>query len=171
MKLENILRFSIVGLFLLWVILTFPDYTPLPYLTSFFVVKFANVFGMTAIEYGRYMIIDLNGINNIFHLSGECAGLLLYAVFVAGTFLIPKFKTKERLVALLFIPVLFFANVLRIFLSVYLAKLVSVDFSLFFHDTIGQVLIFSIGIGSYLGWLKVTGNFKKEVKNGKYKEM
>lgn len=164
MKIDNIVRYSILGIFVLWLIIAFPNFYPIPEITSFLVFTFAKTMGMEVVYYGEYLIVNFGNINRIFHLSIECAGIILYIIFLTGTFLIPKFKLSHRLVGLFFLPILLIANALRILMSVYIAKNYGVEFSLFFHDTIGQVFIFGIGIFSYIGWLYLTGNFTRKIK-------
>src|SRR3990167_5681636 len=162
MKKENIISFGILGIFVLWLVLTFPNFYPIQEITVYLIVALGKVLSISAVPYKEYIVVNFGDINRIFQLSVECSGIVLYMVFLAGTFLIPSFRLRDRLVGLAFIPILLLGNVMRILISIYLAKDYSIDLSLFFHNTIGQVFIFAVGIFSYLGWLKLTGNFKKD---------
>jgi exosortase/archaeosortase family protein len=66
------------------------------------------------------------------------------------------------LIALLFLPILFFGNALRIMASVLIGYNFSAKSSEFFHDTFGQILIFVWVILCFIVWLKITKNFPKE---------
>ena len=164
MKKSNIIRFGILGIFLLWVIITFPTLYPIRELTVYLATIMGKFIGINAVAYKEFMVVSFKDINRIFNISTMCTGIVLYIIFLMATLLIPNYKLKDRLIGLLFIPILLLGNVIRILMSVYIAIDYSIDFSLFFHDTIGQVFIFAIGIFSYLLWLKITGNFIREKK-------
>ena len=92
----------------------------------------------------------------------ECSGLILYAMFLIGIFIVPYFSFKHRLIALAFLPVLFFGNALRVMASILVGFHFTAKASEFFHDTFGQVLIFLWVLLCFIIWLKVTKNFPKE---------
>ncbi|MEM3075085.1 MAG: exosortase/archaeosortase family protein [Candidatus Pacearchaeota archaeon] len=156
----NIVRFSILFIFILYLIITWQfEFYPIPKITTYTVSLIANFINIPTYIYNNLLIVDLGGLKKIFNISSECSGVVLFIIFIFSTFLIPGYKLKHRIISLLFIPFLLIANSLRILMSVVIAKYYGVGLSLFFHDTIGQVFIFGVGITSYLVWLKITGNF------------
>ena len=162
MKADNIFRFSVLGLFAIWFIKNYPAFKPIPEVTVWVMEKILNFIHIPTVPYGNLFVVTINGVNRIFNLSGECAGIILFTVFLFGTFIIPDFKIRDRLISLLFLPLIFLGNTLRILIDIIIANKFSLASSTFFHDTIGQAIIFGIAIWSYIAWLKATGNFPKD---------
>lgn len=74
----------------------------------------------------------------------------------------PVFPLTQRFASLLFVPFLFLGNIMRIITDVLVAKYISPDMLLFYHDSLGQVFIFFWGIILYIVWLIIFGNFPKD---------
>ncbi len=147
-KIGNIVRILVILSLVYWVL--FLTAYPLPLITSTFLEFILKLIGIPTISYGQYLIVNFGSISRTFHLSTECAGIALFSVFLMGAFIVPGFKLKHRLLSILFVPLLFLGNSLRILLSILVARYYSVDLSIFFHDTLGQVIIFAIAIFAYL---------------------
>lgn len=162
MNKSSLARFGILGAFFIWLIYSFPSFHPIPELTAKTVDFFLSLFKINAVNYGRFLIVEFKDINRIFDISAECAGIIIFSVFLFATFIVPGYKLKHRLVTLGFIPILFLGNSFRILLSVVLARNYSVEFSIFFHNTFGQVFIFGITILCYIFALKICNNFPTE---------
>lgn len=162
MKKEIIIRYGILLIAVIWVIYAYPSYYPLPQASTWLAYQYLNILKIPAVPFKNHLLVEFTDYIRIFDISAECSGIAIFSVFLLATFIIPKFKVKHRLIALLFIPLLFIGNTLRILLSVLFARNIGVDFSIFFHNTIGQVIIFGITVLCYILWLKITNNFPVE---------
>jgi exosortase/archaeosortase family protein len=150
-----------------YLIVGFPTYEPLPKITSNADALFLNTIGIRTVNEGRFLVVSFPTADRIYELSSECCGLILFAMYFIAIFLVPNFSYKHRFIAVLFLPLIFFGNIFRIALGIVIGCHFSVDASVFFHDTFGQILIFVWVILCFLLWLKITKNFpseKKEVK-------
>lgn len=156
MKILNILfRVIVLGLVGIWAILTYPSFTPLREI-SVIVIKFIlGLFSIESTYYSNYLITEIGGINRIFTISPECAGIYIFIIFLVGCFLFPKARLKDLIISILFIPLIFLLNIIRILISILLAKYLNIELSIFFHNTFGQVFIFVIGIFIYVVWLRI----------------
>jgi exosortase/archaeosortase family protein len=163
-KVDIAIRASIILVCIAYLIVGFPSYEPLPKMTSNADAFFLNTIGVHTINEGRFLVVSFPETNRIYELSSECCGLILFAMFFIAVFLVPNFSYKHRLIAVLFLPLIFFGNIFRIALGIVIGYHFSADASVFFHDTFGQILIFIWVIICFLLWLKVTRNFPSEEK-------
>ena len=163
-KVDVAIRAVLILLVVMYLIIGFPSYEPLPKLTSKANASFLNIIGIQTVTEGRFLVVSFPEVNRIYELSSECCGLILFAMFVIAVFLVPSFSYKHRLIALLFLPLIFFGNIIRISLGVLIGYHMTADASVFFHDTFGQILIFVWVIACFLVWLKITKNFPSEKK-------
>ena len=161
-KIDLAIRVIIIMTCIVYLIVSFPGYKPIPEVTSKVNAALLNGIGIHSTPYNNFLIVSFKDVNRIYELSAECAGLILYAMFLIGIFIVPYFSFKHRLIALLFLPILFFGNALRILASVLVGYNFSPKSSEFFHDTFGQILIFLWVILCFIVWLKITKNFPKE---------
>lgn len=137
----------------------YPSYQPLPQITSIAAAGILNAVGIFSAPWGDYLVVaDLPPLK----ISAECSGIVLLLIFPLTIFLIPIFPIHQRLASLLFVPILFVGNILRIVTDVLIGKFYSPDFLLLYHDSLGQVFIFFWGIMAYLAWLWVFGNFPRD---------
>jgi exosortase/archaeosortase family protein len=163
-KVDIAIRASLILLCIAYLIIGFPSYEPLPKVTSNADAVFLNTVGLHTVNEGRFLVVSFPEANRIYELSSECCGLILFAMFFIAVFLVPNFSYKHRLIAVLFIPLIFFGNILRIALGIIIGYHFSPEASVFFHDTFGQILIFIWVIVCFLVWLKITKNFPSEEK-------
>jgi exosortase/archaeosortase family protein len=161
-KIDLAIRVIIILGCIAYLIVSFPAYKPIPQMTSKVNAVLLNGIGIDSTPYNSFLIVSFKNVNRIYELSAECSGLILYAMFLIGIFVVPYFSFKHRLIALLFLPILFFGNALRIMASVLVGYNFSAKSSEFFHDTFGQILIFVWVILCFIVWLKITKNFPKE---------
>lgn len=160
--LDIILRVSMLLLAVGYIVLAFPSYSPLPEFTAQVNALVLNTIGIHTSTLDRYMVVSFSQIDCIYELSSECAGLIVYMMFLIGVAIVPHFTVRHRLIALLFLPVLFLGNALRILGGILIGYTFSVDASEFFHATFGQILIFFWVLVCFVLWLKITRNFPKE---------
>ena len=163
-KVDIAIRASLILVCVAYLIVGFPSYEPLPKITSNADAFFLNTIGIHTVNEGRFLVVSFSETNRIYELSSECCGLILFAMFFIAVFLVPNFSYKHRLIAVLFLPLIFFGNIFRIALGIVIGYHFSADASVFFHDTFGQILIFIWVIICFLLWLKVTRNFPSEKK-------
>ena len=163
-KVDIAIRASLILVCVAYLIVGFPSYEPLPKITSNADAFFLNTIGIHTVNEGRFLVVSFPETNRIYELSSECCGLILFAMFFIAVFLVPNFSYKHRLIAVLFLPLIFFGNIFRIALGIVIGYHFSADASVFFHDTFGQILIFIWVIICFLLWLKVTRNFPSEKK-------
>ncbi len=147
-----------------YLILGYPAYQPLPQVTAQADAWLLNAVGIHAVSYGRFLVASFPAADCIYELSYECCGLILFSIYFIVVFLVPNFSYKHRFIAVLFLPLIFLGNIVRIGLGVMVGYHISIDASIFFHDTFGQILIFIWIIVCFLAWLKITKNFPSEKK-------
>ncbi len=137
----------------------YPYYQPLPQWTGIVSAGVLNAGGIFSAAWGDYLVVE-----NLppLKISAECSGIVLLLVFPLTIFLMPVFPVRQRLASLLFVPFLFLGNVFRIVTDVLVAKYISPDMLLFYHDSLGQVFIFFWGIILYIIWLIIFGNFPRD---------
>lgn len=160
-KVKRLWPYLFVGGFILYIILSFPDFYPFPHITSQILAFILNQIGIYAFPHGNELIVDNLP---ILHISAECSGIILMSIFPLTIFLIPHFSAKQRMASLLFLPVLFLGNIVRILIDILVGLNFSVSALIFFHDSVGQILVFLWAIGAYFIWLKLFGNFPREKK-------
>jgi len=152
---------------LAYLVIGFPSYEPLPRITSNADAVFLNTLGVRAVDDGRYLVVSFPQTDCIYELSSECCGLILFAMYFIAILIVPNFSLKHRFVAILILPLIFLGNIVRIALGIIIGYFFTVDASVFFHDTFGQLLIFMWVIVCFMLWLKLTRNFPRETKEVK----
>ncbi|MBU1940647.1 MAG: archaeosortase/exosortase family protein [Candidatus Thermoplasmatota archaeon] len=157
-----IIRGCILGACFLYVILAFPLYKPLPQITAYLNAQLLQLLHISAVAVDNLIVVSFPEVTRIYELSSECSGLVLYIMFLVGIFIVPAFSLRHRLIALGFVPLLFFGNTLRVLAGVMVGYHFSAESSEFFHDTFGQIIIFSWVLVCFIIWLKITHNFPKD---------
>lgn len=145
-----------------FLLFSYPIYYPLPQITATTSSFILNNIGIDSAYDNTYVVASFKDYDRIFELSRECSGIILFSMFLLGIFIVPGFNVKHRLLALLFIPLLFIGNVLRIVLGIVIGYKYSINAAVLFHNSVGQVLMFLIIITCYVIWLKLTKNFPSE---------
>lgn len=153
--------FLCIGIFLIF---GYPSYSPLPELTATSTAWMLSGIGIDSIADGNHLVVSYLDYDRPFELSPECGGIILFSMFIIGIFLIPGFDIKHKLSALLFVPILFFGNIIRIVLGIVVGYKYSINAAVLFHNSIGQVLMFLVIIVCYVIWLKATRNFPVETE-------
>jgi exosortase/archaeosortase family protein len=161
-KIDIAIRVGLILACVAYLIIGFPSYEPLPKITSNADAYFLNTVGVHTVNEGRFLVVSFPQSDRIYELSSECCGLILFAMYFIAVFLVPNFSYKHRIIALLFLPLIFLGNIVRIALGIVIGYHFSVDASMFFHDTFGQILIFVWVVACFLLWLKITKNFPSE---------
>lgn len=153
------LKIGLILMVFLYFVFNYPSFYPFPEITSKLVAKTLTIVGMDVTPYKNMLVAD-----NFpaIEVSAECSGIILLLIFPLIIFLIPYIPLSHRFAALLFIPILFLGNIIRIAIDVFIGFHYSPEMLIFFHNTVGQVFIFFWAISLYVIWLKIFGNFPKE---------
>jgi len=161
MNKERIYTIVAVSIILGIGIAGFPDYKPLPQLTSVVGAATLNLFGAETTAHRNYIV----GFNqNSYALSPECSGIILLLAVIGTLQLVPLLSIRKKLISLMIIPLLLLGNMIRIVLGFGAETIFGVDGHIFFHDTASQLLIFFWAIGSYMIMLKIFKLFPEEKK-------
>lgn len=156
-----IVKVLVIGLILVYLVTQFPYFYPFPEITSWSVANLLSLLGVPSLPWKNVVVAQ--GLPTM-EISAECSGVVLLMIFPLIIFLIPNIKLSHRLASLLFIPILYFGNVLRITMDAFVGLNFGVDKLVIFHDTVGQVFVFFWTILLYIIWLRLFNNFPREQK-------
>ena len=155
-------RIAIILLIVGYIIIAYPGFYPIPKATGSLVAKILSFINIKASSNGTYLLVAFPGYSRILELSAECSGIVLFSLFALIAFIVPDIPMKHRFLILPLIPLLFVFNLGRIILGIVLGYNISVDFLVFFHNTLGQVFMFFGAILIYMLWLSFLGHFPTE---------
>lgn len=158
---EWAVKMVVIGAILAYLVSQFPYFYPFPEWTSILSAALLRGIGTPAIPYQHFLVVPNLP---VLEISAECSGVVLMMIFPLIIFLIPGINIRHRLGSLLFLPILYFGNLLRIVLDVQLGLAYGTTALEFFHDTLGQVFIFLWAIIVYIVWLRIFGNFPRETR-------
>ena len=169
--LDTIIRIALIVFFAGYLISEYPDYKLIASLTGEAVALAVSMAGLPVTIWNNYMLVEYSGLARVFSLSAECAGVIVLSIFLFPLFITPQIALKNRLIGLLFIPLLFFGNVLRIALDIVAGAYISAQDVVLLHNTLGQVFIFGWAILTFYLYLRYTGQFPSLYKDAeKYRE-
>lgn len=154
-------KLLLISIVLFYFFSNYPRFYPFPEATTHGVASMLTIFGFDATPYKNFVVV-----NNFppIEVSAECSGIILLLMFPLVILLMPHVSLPHRLAALLFLPLLFAGNILRISIDALIGIHTSPDTLIFFHNTVGQVFIFAWAIMIYILWLKTFGNFPRDEK-------
>lgn len=167
-RIDKLLRTLFIIALIGYFIIAYPNFKPFPQLTATIVSLIMFLYsGTVPVVYNNIIFVNLY--NQIYQIdvSVECSGIALVLIFGIVMFITPGIKMKHRIYSLLFLPIIYMSNAIRISLSILFGQLTTVNGLLIFHSSIGQVLIFTAMISCYIlflklfGYLKVNKNYKK----------
>lgn len=160
-KKETAVQLCVIIAIVVYLISAYPVFSPVPEITTTASVWLLSFFvGVAPAHQGNIMFISLNDQTRLVNISAECSGIAIIAIFVLVIFITPGIKLQHRFLSFIFLPVLWGANVIRIVSGIMLGTLTNVDMLLIFHSSIGQVIVFTAMIMSYIIFLKMFGYFK-----------
>lgn len=158
MKKNTIFRVLILLILVSLLAYFYPKYDILTNLTiEILVVMSSLYFGIMPSYYENIIFYNFGNITPII-VSPECSGLFIIFVFLFVVWLVPNVSIKNRLYAFMLIPILFFGNILRLFIAIIIGDKFNTDALQIYHGTIGQLFIFVILISCFI----IFTNFNKE---------
>lgn len=163
MNKENIVRIGVIGAIVSWLIFAYPIYNPFQKITISALKFFLTLIKIKTTNVQNYIVVQFSDIK-IFKLSIECAGVVLIAIFLIGIFITPNIQFMIRLLGLLFVPIIFLANIARIMMTIIVADY-SPKISIFVHNSVGQLFILGVAVICYVYFIKLSITLQKEVIN------
>ena len=150
---EKLVIGSVIASALIYIFSSYPRFYPFPDLTSLAVGFMLRTVGFHQASSGRYLIVAFDQTAHPLAISGECAGVIVVLVFILVIFLSPYFTLAQKFASFIFLPIILFGNVLRIFIAILIGAFSSMNAMLFFHSSIGNVFMFCWAMVCYLLWL------------------
>lgn len=165
--IDKVIRLVVLCLLLGILIIGYPDYFPIPQITALLIAKILGCFiGASPIVSQNSVLLSINNEIVSMDISPECSALIAMLLFIFVMFITPGIKLKHRLYSLLFIPILYVANLFRITSEVFIGSIFNIEAMSIFHAGIGQVVFFSTMILLYIGFLKIFGYLNNNCKSG-----
>lgn len=156
--IDKIVRLAVLCFLLGIFIIGYPNYFPIPQITALLTAKILGCFiGASPIVSQNSVLLSINNDIVSLDISPECSALIAMLLFISVMFITPGIKLKHRLYSLLFIPILYFVNLLRITFEVFVGTRFNIEAMSLFHAGIGQIMFFSTMILLYIGFLKIFG--------------
>lgn len=157
---DIIMRMAVLLTIITYIVTNYPKFRPFPNMT-------ANLISwMLSIYLGRMPTIDNNiffmkmhGYTYVFRTSVECSGLFIMLAFITVIFVTPRIRLKHRFYSIIFLPVLFILNSIRVTSGIIFADMTTMENLSIYHSTMGQILIFIFMTGLYAIFLKMFGYF------------
>lgn len=157
-KINKSIRLSIMVLLVTLSILGYPEYRPLPQITTHFVAAImSHIVGVMPITSNSLMFFNIDDHVTTISISPECSGFILMSTFVLITFLMPNIDIRHRLVSVLTLPVIYMANIIRIVLCILLGIYTNTYVMVLAHESVGQVFLLVVTTGIYIRFLKMFG--------------
>lgn len=158
----KIIRIMAITLVFAYLVLHFPDYTHIVFLTALGIQLVSPLFGIPVTIRDHFPIVEYPDVTRIFSVSAECSGVIIFSLVIFSLFITPEISFKKRMIGLLMIPAIFLGNISRIILDINFARYFSPDLTIFFHDTFGQLFIFFWAIMTFYAWLYLVGELPHE---------
>lgn len=154
-------RKIIVLMILSFIILTYIYNIFLSKLTAQYVASILSYFiGIAPVIAGNILFININDDIVPILISFECTGFMFISIYTLMMFMMPAISLQHRLLSLLLVPVIYFANIARIVFSVILGIYTDVPIMTYFHDTVGQVFLLIFTVLTLLIYLNIFGYIK-----------
>ncbi len=109
--------------------------------------------GVAPAYFNDYVIFNFKEITPL-KLSPECSGLTVITIFVIVVWLIPNVSLRSRIGAFVFIPILYFANIIRLLMAVIIGDKINVSTLSIYHGTVGQLFIFAMLVVCFMIFIK-----------------
>lgn len=152
---NNIIRISILALLVIYIIAEYPHYTSIVNLTMLGVVTIMGLYyGVKPAYIDNNLLFKIDDGMHVAHISPECSGVTVMALFLIVIFLVPDVDLRYRFFGLLLLPILFLANTLRIVFDVILSN--NADTLIFLHATAGQLFIFIVMVMCFIIFIKIS---------------
>ncbi len=110
--------------------------------------------GVAPAYFNDYVIFNFKEITPL-KLSPECSGLTVITIFIIVVWLIPNVSLRSRIGAFVFIPILYFANIIRLLMAVIIGDKINVNTLSIYHGTVGQLFIFTVLVICFMVFIKL----------------
>lgn len=159
MSLYN--RKSIIIVILCFTILTYFEHKFLSEITSQYVATVLSYFvGIIPATAGNILFLKMNDHIVSILISFECTGLMFISIFILTIFMMPKISLKHRLLSLLLLPLIYLINIARIVIGIILGIYTNIHTMIFFHDTVGQIILLIFTVMALVIFLNIFGYIK-----------
>lgn len=160
---EHCIRGAVIAMIFGIVVLGYPYYEPLPRITAYLVAQLLSVFiGSSPAVSDNVVLLSINDGLAAINISTECSGFIVLLLFEFVMFLTPRIELKHRFYSLIFIPVIYLANIIRIASAVVIGEISNIDTMMIYHNSMGQIIFFAMLIISYIAFLYIFGYLKVE---------
>lgn len=158
----NIYRKAAVSLiFLSFIILSYTENNYLPELTTQSVATVLSYFvGITPVTAGNMLFLKMDNYVVPILISFGCTGFMFISIFALAMFIMPGISFTHRVISLILLPVIYFANIARIVLGVIIGNYTNISMMTYFHDTVGQVFLLIFTVSTLVIFLNVLGYIK-----------
>lgn len=158
---DTIVRATVMLSITGYVVVTYPSYEPFTTIAASLMTWMLSLY-FDAWSYGNHMVFFDSGKYYGFVTSPECSGVLVMLVFLFVVFMTPNIKLQHRFYSMVFLPILFILNSVRVLFGIILADLTTMSNLSFYHATIGQIFMFLSMIVVYVVYLRIFGYFNKD---------
>ncbi len=158
----NIYRKTIVILIVLsFVILSYTENDFLSELTTHCVATvLSNFVGITPVTAGNILFLEMNNYVVPILISFGCTGFMFISIFALAMFIMPGISLTHRIISILLLPLIYFANIARIVLGVIIGNYTNISMMTFFHDTVGQMFLLIFTVVALVLFLNILGYIK-----------
>lgn len=168
---DIIIRTLVISVMIIYLLINYPDFTIFTNaVTGSAALALSIYYGIVPAYYENYIFINMHDGLKIINISSECSGIILLLVFAFVVFIMPHIRLRHRFCALMFLPIIYIANVFRIVSGIIVGDYTNVQMLLLYHSSIGQVLIFLAMILSLISFLKLFGYFPRSIMLRRYHE-
>lgn len=123
-----------------------------------------KLFGLESYPKNNLLLVTSPNSNKIIDISIECSGILLLLLFSSICGLSPNMDFKKKLIGIPFISLLYLGNIVRVVINILFGFYFSFDLLTFFHNTIGNIMIFIWLFLLYFCWMHCIGFGFKKIK-------
>lgn len=148
------IRISVIASIVAYMIAFYPGYEGITNTTARLLSVVSSWYlGVVPAYFNDYVIFNFKEITPL-KLSPECSGLTVVIIFIIVVWLIPNVRLKNRIYALVFVPILYFANIIRLLMAVIIGDKINVNALSIYHGTVGQLFIFVMLIACFMIFIK-----------------
>jgi exosortase/archaeosortase family protein len=159
MKNEKYLRISVVLSLILLILVFYPKYENLTSNTvKTLAIGSSYIIGVIPSYQQNTIFYNFKDIITPISVSPECSGLLAMFVFLIVVWLVPDVSIKNRILAFILTPIIYFSNILRLLIAVIIGNSFGSDSVVLYHATIGQLFSFIMLIICFIIFINFSKN-------------
>lgn len=150
MNKDLVIRTSIIASTVAYLIAFYPGYENITNTTAKLLSVVSSWYlGVAPAYFSDYVIFNFKEITPL-KLSPECSGLTVITIFIIVIWLIQNVSLRSRIEAFIFVPILYFANVIRLLMAVIIGDKINVSALSVYHGTVGQLFIFVVLVTCFM---------------------